>query len=51
LGPTTPVNPSEIIKSVGSTKLLKPFNLNLEILNLTTLKENFIWSGAFKLYF
>ena len=28
-GPTTPVSPSAIIKSVGSTKLLKPFSLSL----------------------
>ena len=29
-GPTTPVSPSAITKSVGSTKLLKPFNLSRE---------------------
>ncbi len=29
-GPTTPVSPSAMIKSVGSTKLLKPFSLSLE---------------------
>ena len=37
LGPTTPVNPSAIIKSVGSTKLLKPFNRNLENRTACTL--------------
>src|SRR6056300_2083599 len=30
LGPTTPVRPSDITNSVGSTKLLKPFKRNLE---------------------
>src|SRR6056297_2427868 len=29
-GPTTPVSPSAINRSVGSTKLLKPVNLSLE---------------------
>jgi hypothetical protein len=29
-GPTTPVNPSEINNSVGSTKLLKPVSRSLE---------------------
>jgi hypothetical protein len=29
-GPTTPVRPSVINRSIGSTKLLKPFNLNRE---------------------
>ena len=29
LGPTTPVSPSEMIRSVGSTKLLNPFRRNL----------------------
>jgi len=28
-GPTTPVSPSWITRSVGSTKLLKPFSLSL----------------------
>ena len=42
-GPTTPVKPSEMIKSVGSTKLLKPVSFSLEKRNCCPCYDSVWW--------